>query len=106
LSNALLIEFPNSSAFDSNLLSLGNIISSQILICIGCMFPLLGNIYRELTILTIDIKEYHKLHLFVPKTKGTFHCWVFRAVIVRMLLYLPVSIWSVIKDTFTFFMSN
>ncbi len=66
----------------------------QILAWVGLLFPLLGNIYREITIFAVDLKDYRMLRRFLTR-KTRSYCWIPRAIIIRTLLYSPAIIWHV-----------
>jgi len=59
---------------------------------VGLMFSLLGPLYREITIFTIDYLDYKKM----PKQNYPFWVTLPRMVIVRFFLFLPTVAWFII----------
>jgi len=68
---------------------------------IGFVFAILGPLYREVTIFTIDRTDYHKLQ---QNWDYTFWEIVPRMIIVRFFLYLPITAWLIlfIKASYPF----
>lgn len=58
----------------------------------GFIFSILGPLYREITIFTIDNADYRRLRNW----KYTFWETFPRMVIVRVLLYLPIAAWLIL----------
>lgn len=57
---------------------------------VGFLFSILGPLYREVTIFTIDGIDYRKI-----RERDTYPIWATlpRMVIVRVFLYLPIAAW-------------
>ena len=63
---------------------------------IGIVFPLLGFLYREITIYSIDAQEHRELNSLVPKSKLKKEVTVLgivRKLMIRLLLLSPIIAW-------------
>jgi len=61
---------------------------------LGFSLALLGVLYREVTVFTIDIKDYNALRNRINLGKLPGKDWWVRAIIFRVFMYLPLSLWS------------
>jgi len=58
---------------------------------IGFVFSILGPLYREVTIFTIDLSDYRR----IGKTEYRWWEVIPRMIIVRFFLFLPIAAWSI-----------
>lgn len=75
---------------------------SQIILLVGFIFPVIGEVYRELTITSIDAVDYAELRTMLPhllrdsdEIAKRFKMYAgFRRGSIRLLLLLPSLVWG------------
>lgn len=69
----------------------------------GIIFSFMGFIYRELTILLVDSKDYKSLNLHAPplssSDKSRKGATFFRMFTIRFLLLMPIAAWLVVRPS-------
>src|SRR3990170_3939560 len=59
---------------------------------VGLMFSILGPLYRETTIFTIDYLDYKRM----PRQNYPFWATLPRMIIIRFFLFLPTVAWVIV----------
>ena len=60
---------------------------------LGFSSALLGVLYREVTVFTIDIEDYNALRNRINLGRLPRKNWWVRAIIFRVFMYLPLLLW-------------